>query len=128
MKYYPLPVGINKMLTKADNRREYRMARSHNPLATMIIIALVLVLLYALNPTTADFLAWRSAQSEREAPSGATSGPIGTLKSGAGAVAGAMKVMAASAGAAHRDYLVCSTYSFGNARYLGIAHLFFKLK
>lgn len=126
MKYYSRTVGINKMLTKADNQREYRMARSNSPLATMIIIALVLVLLYALNPTTADFLAWRSAQSEHEAPSGTMSDPIGTLKSGAGA--GAMKGMTVSFGPAHRDYLVCSTYSFGSDHYLGIAYLFFKLK
>jgi hypothetical protein len=103
------------------------MAKSSSPLATAIIVALALVLLYALNPTREDFIAWRSGQAQRAASTGAESGLIGTLKRGASAVAGAMTGAAAS-GYGRRDYLVCSSYSLGRDEYLGIAHLFIKLK
>lgn len=103
------------------------MAKSSSPLATAVIVALALVLLYALNPTREDFIAWRSGQARGEASSGTASGLIGTLKRGAGAVAGAM-TGAVAGGYGRRDYLVCSSYSLGRDEYLGIAHLFIKLK
>lgn len=103
------------------------MAQSKSSLATVIIVVLALVLLYALNPTTADFQAWRSAQAQRQATSGSMTGLIGTLKKGAGALAGAMTGTVAG-GYSRKDYLVCSTYSLGGDSYLGIVHLFIKLK
>jgi hypothetical protein len=103
------------------------MAKSSSPLASAIIVVLALVLLYALNPTREEFMAWRSGQAQLDASSGAASGFIGTLKSGAGAVAGAM-TGAVAGGDGRKDYLVCSSYSQGRDEYLGIAHLFIKLK
>jgi len=103
------------------------MAKSSSPLATVIIVVLALVLLYALNPTREDFIAWRSGQAQRDASSGTENGFIGTLKKGAGAVAGAM-TGAVAGGYGRRDYLVCSSYSLGRDEYLGIAHFFIKLK
>jgi len=107
------------------------MARAKSSLATIIIVALVLVLLYALNPTTADFQAWRSGQAQRQATSGTEKG---TLKNAAGklvgAVAGAMTGLVAS-NYKRADYLICSTYSLGGKDgdlYLGAARLFVKLK
>jgi hypothetical protein len=107
------------------------MAKSKNPLATIIIIALLAVLLFALNPTLADFKAWRSAQAQSQATAGTEKG---TLKNAAGklagAVAGAMTGFVAG-GFKRQDYLVCSTYSFGGKDgdlYLGVARLFIKLK
>ncbi|MGA2545947.1 MAG: hypothetical protein ABSF43_05335 [Rectinemataceae bacterium] len=102
------------------------MARMNKNLGTVIIIVLLIVLLYALNPTTPDFQAWRSAQAERGASSGTMTGLIGTLKSGAGKIAGAMTGGIAGL-YSRKDYLVCSIYSMGRDRYLGIAHLFIKL-
>ncbi|HET7839546.1 MAG TPA: hypothetical protein VFL04_07295, partial [Rectinemataceae bacterium] len=61
-----------------------------SPVATLIIIALVLVLLYALNPTSDDFAAWRAAKASSQATSGGGTGLVQELKKGAGAVAGAM--------------------------------------
>ena len=103
------------------------MKRSNTGLGTAIIIVLALILLYALNPTTADFQAWRASTAERQASSGDSSGLIGALKSGAGKVAGAMTGLVAGA-YDRKDYLVCSSYSLGSDRYLGIARLFIKLK
>ncbi len=103
------------------------MANNSSRFATVIIVVLAVVLLYALNPTIDDFKAWRSAQAQQQASTGSMTGLIGTLKKGAGAIAGTM-----SGGIAgiykRKDYLICSTYSLGSDRYLGIAHLFIKLK
>jgi hypothetical protein len=96
-------------------------------LGTIIIVVLALLLLYALNPSTADFQAWRASQSQAQVASGAMTGIIGTLKKGAGAVAGAMTGLVSGA-YKRTDYLICSTYSIGSDRYLGIAKLFIKLK
>jgi len=103
------------------------MAKSSSPIATIIIVALALVLLYALNPTTADFQAWRAHQAQGEASSGSMTGLIGTLKKGTGALAGAM-TGGISGLYSRKDFLVFSTYSLGKDEYLGIARLFIKLK
>jgi hypothetical protein len=103
------------------------MARSGRSLTAAIIVALVLVLLFVLNPTTADFQAWRSAQAESQATGGKTSGLIGALKSGAGKIAGAMTSVVAG-GYKRHDYLVLSTFTLGSDDYLGIARLFIKVK
>jgi hypothetical protein len=96
-------------------------------LGTIILIVLALALLFALNPSTADFQAWRSGQAQAQAGGGNASGLTGVMKKASGAVAGAMT--GAIAGLYKRmDYLVCSTYSIGNESYLGIARLFIKLK
>jgi hypothetical protein len=103
------------------------MATSKSPLATLIIVVLALLLLYALNPTTEDFQAWRSGKAERAVEGQSTSGLVGALKSGAGKIAGAMTGIVAG-GYKRTDYLLCSSYSLGSDRYLGIARLFIKLK
>ena len=103
------------------------MAKKSSPAATVIIVVLALVLLYALNPSTEDFRAWRSAQAEGAAASGAMGCLIGSLKSGVGKIAGAMSGVTA-AFYSRKDFLVCSTYSLGRDEYLGIAHLFIKLR
>jgi hypothetical protein len=104
------------------------MAKSKSPLATIIILALAVVLLFALNPTMADFQAWRSGQAKAQAGSG--NGVIGMMKKGAGAIAGAMTGFVS--GAYERgDYLIFSTYSLGGSKgdlYLGLARLFIKLR
>lgn len=106
------------------------MAKSKSPLATIIIVALAVVLLFALNPTMADFQAWRSGQAKAQAGGGSAGGLLGTLKQGAGAIAGAMTGFVS--GAYERgDYLIFSTYSLGGRKgdlYLGVARLFIKLK
>ena len=103
------------------------MPKSRSPLATVILAALALALLYALNPTLADFQAWRSAQAQGEAATGKMTGLIGVMKKGAGAVAGALT--GGGAGLYPRkDYLLFSTYSLGGDNYLGIARLFIKIR
>lgn len=105
------------------------MARSKSPLASIIIIALVLGLLFALNPSMDDFTAWRSSQARREATSGQTGGLVGVMKKGAGAIAGAMSGLA-SGFFERKDYLFFSTYSAGKKGdlYVGAARLFVKLR
>ena len=106
------------------------MAKSKSSLATIVIIALLVVLLIALNPSLADFKAWRSAQAEEQAGGRSATGLLGVMKKGAGAVAGAMTGLVAG-GFKRQDFLVCSTYSFGGKDgdlYLGVARLFIKLK
>ena len=98
-----------------------------SPLATIIIIALALVLLFALNPTTADFQAWRSSQAQRQVGGSQATGLIGVMQKGAGAIAGAMTALI-SGTYDRKDYLIFSTYSLGKDEYLGIARLFVKLK
>lgn len=100
-------------------------------IGTIIIVVLALLLLYALNPSTADFQAWRSGQAQDQAIGGTMSTTTGKMEKAArsmsGAVAGVIK--GAFAGLYKRtDYLLCSTYSIGNNTYLGIAKLFIKLK
>jgi hypothetical protein len=103
-------------------------SKSKSPLAAAIIAALVLALLFALNPTTEDFQAWRSTQAQAQAGGEKTSGLIGALKSGAGKIAGAMTGLVAGS-YSRKDYFICSTFSLGNnSRYLGVARLFIKLK
>jgi hypothetical protein len=92
-----------------------------------VIVLLFLVLLYALNPTSDDFKAWRSAQARAQVTGGDSSGLFGALKKGAGAAAGALNGLVAS-GYRRTDYFVCSSYALGDERYLGVAHLFLKLK
>jgi hypothetical protein len=106
------------------------MAKTSSPLATLIIIALALVLLFALNPGMADFQAWMSGRAERSAGASSSTGLLGVMKKGAGAVAGAMTGLVAG-GFQRRDYLLCSTYGMGGRRgslYLGIAHFFVQLR
>jgi hypothetical protein len=103
------------------------MAGTKKSLGILIIVALVLVLLYALNPTTDDFKAWRSAQAQSQASGGSSGDLKGVLSKGAGAIAGAMTGLVAG-GYKRNDYLVCSTYSLGGDLYLGVAHLFIVLK
>jgi hypothetical protein len=103
------------------------MKRSNTRIGTIILVVLALLLLYALNPSTADFQAWRSAQAAGQANSGDTSGLEGVMKKGAGGIAGLM-TKAVAGGYKRHDYLVCSSYSLGSDRYLGIAHLFVKLR
>jgi hypothetical protein len=103
------------------------MAKSKNSFTAILLAALVVAALVGLNPTTADFKAWRSGQAERQATSGDTTGLVGVMKKGAGAFAGALT--GAVAGAYERkNYYVCSTYELGGDLYLGVARLFLKLK
>jgi hypothetical protein len=106
------------------------MARIRNSLATIIVGALVLVLLYGLNPSIEDFKAWRANQAVAAA-GGSNKDFVGVLKKGAGAMAGAM-VGAMSGAFERKDYLIFSTYSVGAGKsrqvYLGAARLFVKLK
>jgi hypothetical protein len=92
-----------------------------------IIALLFVLLLYALNPTTEDFQAWKSAQAQGRVTGGDETGIIGVMKKGAGAIAGAAAGVEAG-GYGRSDFFVCSSYSLGSERYLGIAHLFIKLK
>jgi hypothetical protein len=110
-------------------RRRYTeaMAVSNKSVGTIVILALLLVLLYALNPSTADFQAWRSAQAQGQPASGDASGLKGVMRKASGAIAGAMTGLVAGA-YKRTDYLVCSSYALGRDRYLGIARLFIKLK
>jgi hypothetical protein len=98
-----------------------------SPLATLIIIGLALVLLFALNPTTAEFQAWRAARAQRQVGGSQSSGLIGVIQKGAGALAGAMTGIVSGAYERH-DYLIFSTYSLGKNEYLGIARFFIELK
>jgi hypothetical protein len=102
------------------------MARTNSRLGWLIIVVLVLALLYALNPTTADFQAWMSSQTRRQV-GGASGGLFGAIKQGAGALAGAMSGGIAGLYTRH-DYFICSGFSLGNNVYLGIFRLFLKIK
>jgi hypothetical protein len=102
------------------------MASTKKGFGTMIIIALLLVLLYALNPTMDDFKAWRSGHAEREVSGKPASGLVGVMKKGVGAMTGI-----ASGFYERGDYLLFSTYSLGGKEgnlYLGVARLFVKLR
>jgi len=103
------------------------MAETRKSLGTIILVVLAIVLLFALNPTKEDFIAWRSGRAQDQATAGTTSGLTGVMKKGAGAIAGAMTGLVAT-GVRRKDYLICSSYALGSDRYLGIAHLFIKLK
>jgi hypothetical protein len=111
------------------DKQETSMARSKTPLASVIILALVLGLLFALNPTMDDFTAWRSSQARRQATAGQTSGLVGVMKKGVGAIAGGLTGLA-SGFFERNDYLFFSTYSAGKKGdlYLGAARLFVKLR
>jgi hypothetical protein len=105
----------------------YRVMGTSKRSFSVVIAVLFIFLLYILNPTTEDFQAWKSAQAQGRTTGGDATGIIGVMKKGAGAVAGAFG--GAIAGAyERRDYLVCSSYSLGGERYLGVAHVFIKLK
>jgi hypothetical protein len=103
------------------------MAQNTKSFGTILIVVLLVLLLYALNPTSEDFQAWRSAQAREQATSGDTGGLVGAMKKGSGAIAGAMTGIAAG-GYRRKDYLVCSSYSLGSDSYLGVARLFIRLK
>jgi hypothetical protein len=103
------------------------MPKTRSNLATVIIVALALVLLFALNPTRDDFIAWRSGQAQREATGAPTKGPIGMFKKGAGAVVGAVTSLG-SGGFKSHNFLICSSYSLGGELYLGLARLFVQLR
>ena len=106
------------------------MAKSKSSLATIVIIALLAVLLFALNPTLADFKAWRSMQAESQATAGTEKGILKDAGKIVGKMAGAMTGFVAG-GFKRQDYLLCSTYSSGGnggELYLGVARLFIKLK
>ncbi len=107
------------------------MARKSSPIATVIIIALALVLLFALNPTTADFQAWMSGRAESHATEGTKNGTLGNAFGKLiGKATGAVSSLFAG-GYTRRDYLIFSTYSLGGRKgdlYLGAAHLFLKIR
>lgn len=103
------------------------MATSSKANGWIILAVLVVLLLAALNPTSDDFVAWRSAQAQGRVDSGGSSGIVGALKSGAGAVAGAVAGIEAS-GYKRSNYYLFSVYGLGGERYLGVARLFIKLK
>ena len=94
---------------------------SKNRLAAPIAAALALAALALLNPKQADFKAYLASRAEA---SGKGKGSlVGALSKGAAALAG-------GAGSLYgrRNYLVCSTYKLGDARYLGLAkRIFIKL-
>jgi hypothetical protein len=115
----PLPTEVQVKYYRA-------MAKSKLGI-NVLIVALFVVLFYALNPTSEDFQAWYSAQAQGRFPGGDESGLAGVLKKGAGAVAGAAAGIEA-VGYGRSDYFVCSSYALGRERYLGVAHLFIKLK
>jgi hypothetical protein len=102
------------------------MARSSSTLATVVIVVLVLALLYALNPSTDDFQAWRTAQAQSQA-GGSSKTFGGVLKKAAGAIAGAMTGVVAG-GYKRKNYFVFSTYSLSSDLYLGVAKIFIQLK
>jgi hypothetical protein len=89
----------------------------------LLIAALLVLLLYALNPSKEDFQAWRAARES----SRATGDSQGALKKGLGKIAGFAAGLEAG-GFERKDYFVCSSYSLDGERYLGVARLFFKLK
>jgi hypothetical protein len=91
------------------------------------IVALFAILLFALNPSSEDFQAWRSSRARDEATRGDMEGITGVMKKGSGALAGAVNGLVAG-GYKRTDYFVCSSYSLGSESYLGVAHLFFRLK
>jgi hypothetical protein len=103
------------------------MAKTSRRTGTIIIVALVLLLFVALNPSSDDFKAWYSTQAESQVKNGDMSGIAGVFKSGVGAVAGAIGG-AVAGGYERKNYYLCSSYSLGTSRYLGVARLFFKLK
>jgi hypothetical protein len=103
------------------------MAKTSKSMGTIIIIALVALLFVALNPSSDDFKAWYSGQAESQVKTGDMTGVAGALKGIAAPIAGA--VAKAQAGSYDRsNYYLFSTYSLGSGRYLGVAHLFIKLK
>jgi hypothetical protein len=105
------------------------MAKSRKSFTVILIIVLAAALLVALNPTMSDFKAWRAGQAESQATSGDTTGLIGVMKKGAGAIAGGM-VGLASGFYERNNYYLFSTFSAGKKGdlYLGAARLFIKLR
>jgi hypothetical protein len=103
------------------------MARSRNSFLVSIVV-LALLIFVALNPGSADFNAWQSAQAEGTILAGETqAGSLGTLASGQGK-AGEEPSGSVETGFKRRDYYLFSTYSLRNDSYLGVAHFFIKLK
>jgi len=96
--------------------------------ANVLIVALLLLLLYALNPSSEDFQAWRSSQARGPAAGSTTDSPVGSLARGEGTAASAATGPLAGGGYERRDYYLCSTYFLGGERYLGVARLFARLK
>jgi hypothetical protein len=109
------------------------MAGSRRALGWILILALAGALLYALNPTLDDFVAWRVAQAQGSAVSQDSKGVARVLKQGAetiaGAIAGTM-VGLASGAFVRTNYYLFSTFSTGpkGQLYLGVARVFIKLR
>jgi hypothetical protein len=103
------------------------MSRESKKTGWIIFAALVLLLLAALNPSTEDFQAWYAGQAQSQVTQGDKTGLVGVLKSGLGAVAGALSGAVAS-NYKRSNYYLFSTYSLGDRSFLGVAHLFIKLK
>jgi hypothetical protein len=105
------------------------MAGSRRALGWIVILALAGALLFALNPTMDDFVAWRVAQAQGSAVSQDSKGVARVLEKGAGAIAGTM-VGIASGAFERRNFYLFSSFSTGpkGQLYLGIARFFVKLK
>jgi hypothetical protein len=105
------------------------MAGSRRALGWLLILALAGALLYALNPTMDDFIAWRVAQAQGSAVSQDSKGVARVLEKGAGAIAGTM-VGIASGAFERKNYVLASTFSTGpkGQLYLGLARVFIKLR
>jgi hypothetical protein len=112
--------------TQAEVKYYGAMAISKRGLNVFIVV-LFAILLFALNPSSEDFQAWRSASARDEATSGNMEGITGVMKKGSGALAGAINGLAAS-GYKRTDFFLFSSYSLGSESYLGVARLFFRLK
>lgn len=100
---------------------------SSKRLVNVLLFVLLVLLLYALNPSSEDFQAWKAGHARELAMSGSSGGVAGVLKQGEGAVAGAAAGLSAG-GYRRTDYYVCSIYSLGGESYLGLASFFIKLK
>jgi hypothetical protein len=106
------------------------MAGSRRSTTWLILIALAVVLLVALNPSIEDFQAWRAKTAQDSVVSPNSTGIARALEEGAGAIAGAMVGIASSA-FERTNYFVFSTYSSGGSKgplYLGIARMFIRLR
>lgn len=96
------------------------MARKKSgALVGLLVAALALALLAALNPTQADFKSYLAGQATKGIKPGLLSG----LAQGAGALSSGLFT--------RQDYIFASTYSLSNKEgsvYLGMAKLFIKLR
>lgn len=93
---------------------------------SLAIAALTLVVLALLNPKPVDFKAYLASQARAQTAGEGAGIVLGALSKGAAALAGGTGSLYA-----RKNYLVCSTYSFGNkgSLYLGLAkRLFIRLR